>query len=74
MIKVIKPSPYDSVWYLDPGVPPDGTGYSFDDPILFQLQIKPLQSWRVIRVRLAAAFRFLKGRLTSSVRISGSPA
>ena len=37
MIKVIKPSPYDSVWYLDPGVPPDGTGYSFDDPILFQL-------------------------------------
>lgn len=37
MIKVIKPSPYNSVWYLDPGVPPDGTGASFDDPILFQL-------------------------------------
>ena len=37
MIKVIKPSPYNSVWYLDPGVPPDGTGSSFEDPILFQL-------------------------------------
>lgn len=37
MIKVIKPSPYNTVWYLDPGVPPDGSGSSFDDPILFQL-------------------------------------
>lgn len=37
MIKVIKPSPYNTVWYLDPGVPPDGSGSSFDNPILFQL-------------------------------------
>lgn len=37
MIKVIKPSPYNTVWYLDPGVPPDGSGSSFDDPIVWQL-------------------------------------
>lgn len=32
MIKVIKPSPYNTVWYLDPGVPPDGSGSSKEDP------------------------------------------
>lgn len=37
MIHVIKPSPYNSVWKLDPGVPTDGTGASFDDPIVWQL-------------------------------------
>lgn len=37
MIKVIKPSPYNTVWYLDLGVPPDGSGSSFDDPIVWQL-------------------------------------
>lgn len=37
MIKVIKPSPYNTVWYLNPGVPPDGSGSSFDDPIVWQL-------------------------------------
>jgi len=37
MIRVIKPSTYSSVWYLDPGVPPDGDGLSFESPILWQL-------------------------------------
>ena len=37
MIKVIKNSTNLSTWYLDPGVPTDGDGKSFDNPFVWQL-------------------------------------
>lgn len=39
MIYVIKPSPYNSVWQLNPGVPSDGTGTAFNDPLVWQLHL-----------------------------------
>lgn len=37
MIKVLNSSNNLSTWYLDPGVPADGNGTSFNNPLVWQL-------------------------------------